>query len=128
MEETTRLWYLPLRILWLLLPKYDFWEEDRALGSISTKIGDFSNISQFPKILLLIIQSFGNSWGNSYTKFIISGIKFVLLLANRACTSVKFQNIMTRIIGILSLCKCFMVTPVLQRWRVSLMSSYKIRN
>ena len=40
-----------------------------ALGYVSTQTWDFPNISLFPKILSL--KSFGNSWGNSCTKFAI---------------------------------------------------------
>ena len=51
---------------------FDYYR-DWALGFVSTEIWDFSNVSQFPKILSL--KSFDNSWGNSYTKFAIQDIK-----------------------------------------------------
>ena len=65
---------LLLRVFWLLLPKFNFWKGVWALGYVSTQIWDFPNISLFPKILSL--KSFGNSWGNSYTKFAILDITF----------------------------------------------------
>ena len=64
-----KVWYLLLRAFWLLLPKFNFWKGDWALGYVSTQIWDFPNISLFPKILSL--KSFGNLWGNSYTMFAI---------------------------------------------------------
>ena len=45
----------------------------------STQISYFHNISLFPKIPSL--KSFGNSWGNSYTKFAILDIKFCFACA-----------------------------------------------
>ena len=62
------------RVFWLLLPKFNFWKGDWALGYVSTQIWDFPNIFLFPKILSL--KSFGNSWGSSYTKFAILDITF----------------------------------------------------
>ena len=44
-------------------------------GYVFTQIWNFSNISEFPNIPK-ILKSFGNSWGNSYTKFAILDIKF----------------------------------------------------
>ena len=76
-------WYLLLRVFWLLLPKFNFWKGDWTLGYISTQIWDFPNIFLFPKILSLTL--FGNSWGSSYTEFAILDI-------------VKLQNIMTKIV------------------------------
>ena len=67
-------WYLLLRVFGLLLPKFNFWKGDWALGYVSTQIWDFSNISLFPKILSL--KSFDNLWGNSHTKFAILDITF----------------------------------------------------
>ena len=43
--------YLLYRVFWLLLPKFNFWKGDWALGYVSTQIWDFPNISLFPKIL-----------------------------------------------------------------------------
>ena len=57
-------------VFWLLLPEFNFWKGDWALGYVSTQIWDFPNISWFPKILSL--KSFGNWWGNSCTKFAIT--------------------------------------------------------
>ena len=68
------LWYLLLCIFWLVLQKFNFWEEDWTLGSISTHIWDFSNISQFSKILWL--KALGIWWGDSYNMFIVLDIKF----------------------------------------------------
>ena len=53
-----------LGVFWQLLPNFNFWKEDCALGYVSTQIWDFRNISLFPKILRL--KSFDNLWGNSY--------------------------------------------------------------
>ena len=50
MDKTTKIWYLILRAFWLLLSKFNYWKE----GSII---------------------SFGNSWNNSSTKFVILDIK-----------------------------------------------------
>ena len=63
-----------VEFFWLLLPKFNFWKGYWELGYASTKIWDFRKISLFPKILSL--KSFGNSWGNWYTKFAILGITF----------------------------------------------------
>ena len=59
LDRARKVWYLLLRVFWLLLLKFNFWNEDWALGYVSTKIWDFPNISLFPKILSL--KSFGNS-------------------------------------------------------------------
>ena len=53
LDRTRRVWYLLLRIFWLLLPKFNIWKGDWALSDISTQIWYFSNISLFPKILSL---------------------------------------------------------------------------
>ena len=46
-----------------------------ALGTdFSTQLSHFPNISLFPKVLNL--KSFSNSWGNSYSKFVILDITF----------------------------------------------------
>ena len=74
LDRTTKVWYLLLRLFWLLLPKFNLWKGDWALGYVSIQIWDFPNISLFPKILIL--KWFGNSWGNSYTKFAILDITF----------------------------------------------------
>ena len=49
---------------WLLLPKFNFWKRDWALGYVFIQIWDFPNISLFPKIS-----------------------RFVLLVVNRICTT-----------------------------------------
>ena len=55
-------------VFWMLLPKFNFWKGDSALGHVFSQIWvDFPNISLFPKILSL--KSIGNSWGNLYSKF-----------------------------------------------------------
>ena len=58
----------------MLLAKFNFWKEACGLGYVSTQILDFPNISLFPKILCL--KFFGNSWGNSDTKFGLLDITF----------------------------------------------------
>ena len=40
-NRTRKLWYLLLRIYWLLLPKIYFWKRDWALDSLSTQFWDF---------------------------------------------------------------------------------------
>ena len=74
LDRTRKVWYLLLHVFWLLLPKFNFCRGDGALGYVSTQIWDAPNISLFPKILSL--KSFGNSWGNLYTKFSILDITF----------------------------------------------------
>ena len=54
------------RSLALLLPKFNFWKGDWALGYISTQIYGF----------LRSHKSFGNSWGNSYTTIAILDTMF----------------------------------------------------
>ena len=58
----------------LLLPKFDFLKGGWALGFVSIQIWEFFNVSLFPEILSL--KLFCNSWGSSYTKFIVLDIKF----------------------------------------------------
>ena len=72
-----------------------FWKEYWALGCVSIRIWHFLT---FPKILSL--KSFGNSWGNSCTKFvIILDISIVLIVAIRTCAELlKVPNIMTGIV------------------------------
>ena len=43
---------------------------------VSTQLSHFPNISLFPRVLNL--KSFSNSWGNSYSKFVI--LDFVVAL------------------------------------------------
>ena len=66
--------YKVSKICYLILPVFFhsycqsliFWKEYWALGCVSIRIWHFLT---FPKILSL--KSFGNSWGNSCTKFVI---------------------------------------------------------
>ena len=51
----------------MLLLRFFFWKGDWALGPASSQFWYFPCISSFPKILIL--KSFGKSWGNFYTKF-----------------------------------------------------------
>ena len=74
LDRKRNVWYQLLHVFWQLLPKFNLWKEDWALGYVSTQIWDFPNIFLFPKILSL--KLFGNSWGNSYTKFAILDITF----------------------------------------------------
>ena len=74
LDRLRKVWYLFLRGFELLLPKFIFWKGDWALGYESTQIWDFRNISLFSKILIL--KSFGNLWGNSYTKFAVLDTSF----------------------------------------------------
>ena len=88
LDKTRTLRHLLLCSFLLLLSKFNFCKGDRVLRCISTKIWLFFNISYFPNIQTL--TSFGNSWGDVYTKFFILNIKFNLLVVNRTCT--KMQN------------------------------------
>ena len=63
------LWYLFLRNFWTLGPKSYFSRGIWALDSACIQLRDFSGISLFPKIWSL--QLLRNSWGKSYTKFIL---------------------------------------------------------
>ena len=91
--------YLLLRGLWVVLAKLNFWKGDWGLGYVFTQIWDFRNISLFPKILSL--KLFGNSWGNSYTKFAILDITFRFTCGESDLyyNIAKFQNIMTKIVA-----------------------------
>ena len=59
-SATTKIWFLQRR--------------QETLAYVSALIWDFSNVSYFSKILRF--KQFGNSWGNSYIKFVIPDIKF----------------------------------------------------
>ena len=76
LERKRKVWCLLLSVFRLALPKLDFWKRGWSLGYVSMRISHFSNISLFPKILSL--KSFGNPWGNSYTKFATGNITYVL--------------------------------------------------
>ena len=95
LDRTRKVWYLLLRVFWLLLPKFNFWKGNWAY--VSTQIWDFPNISLFRKILSL--KSFGNSWGNSYTKFAILDIMFRFTLIGSVLNIVKFQILWPRLHG-----------------------------
>ena len=55
-NRTTKVWYLLLHVSWLLLPKFNSWKGDWALGCVLTQIWDFSIIFLFPKILSLTLS------------------------------------------------------------------------
>ena len=55
MGKTTKIWYLALFVLWLLLSKFNFWKED--WGLVWNDIRPFSNISEFAKILRVKVVS-----------------------------------------------------------------------
>ena len=70
------------------------------------------SVTKILSIKILSLKSFGKSWGDSYTKFAILGIKFRFtcgesdLYLNSTngksdlyLNSTKFQNIMTRIVA-----------------------------
>ena len=109
LNRTTKVWYLLLRVFWLILPKFNFWKGDRALGYVTTQIWDFPNICLFPNILSL--KSFGNSFGNSYSKFAILVItfRFTSGWSDLYQNIVNFQNIMTKIVHFndSKICKSF---------------------
>ena len=69
LHRTRYVWHLLLRVFWLLLSVFDFWKGDWVLGYVSTKVWDFLNISLFPQVVSL--KLFGNSSGNSYSKYAI---------------------------------------------------------
>ena len=83
----------------MLLAKLSFWKRDWGLGYVFTQIWDFRNISLFPRILSL--KLFGNSWGNSCTKFAILDITFRFTFGESDLyyNIAKFQNIMTKIVA-----------------------------
>ena len=55
------------------MTKVLFFEGGLSIRFCINVLRDFPDISSFPKILSF--KSFGNSWGKSYTKFIILEIK-----------------------------------------------------
>ena len=65
-KKTRKLWYLLVHTFWLLMPRFNFWKGDWALGYDSIQILDFANVSSFPKILSI----------GSYSKFVILNIKY----------------------------------------------------
>ena len=74
LDKARKVWYLLLRVFWLLRSEFNFWGGDWALGYVSAYIWDVPNIFLFPKILSL--ELFENPWGNSYSKFAILNITF----------------------------------------------------
>ena len=58
LDGARKVWYLLLRVFWLLLPGFNFWRGDWALGYVSSQIWDFPNMSLFPKILILFFFFF----------------------------------------------------------------------
>ena len=86
-----------MKAFWQLLSTFNFWKKDWAIGWISTHIWYFSNISKFPKILNL--KSFGNSWANSCTKFVMLDIKYHFTCGNSDLSEIikKCKNIMATI-------------------------------
>ena len=100
-----KVWYLLLQgFFWLLLPKFNFWKGDWALGYVSTQIWNFPTISLFPKILSF--KLFCNSWGNSDTKVCCTRyhILFYLWLIGSGLKHCKVPNIMTKIVWKFSFC------------------------
>ena len=87
-----------MRAFWQPLSTFNFRIKDWAIGCISTHIWHFSNIFSFPKILTL--KSFGNSWGNPCTKFVMLDIKYRFTCGDSDQSEIikKCQNIMTWII------------------------------
>ena len=51
LDSTKKIGFLLLYISWLLFPKFNFWQEYLALGSIFDQTWDFTNILYFLKIL-----------------------------------------------------------------------------
>ena len=45
LDKARKVWYLLLRVFWLVLTKFNFSKGSSALDHISTQIWDFSNIS-----------------------------------------------------------------------------------
>ena len=86
LDRTRTVWYLLLRVFLMLLPKFNFWKGDWGLH-LNLR---FSNISLFPKILSL--KLFGNSWGNSYTKFARCHVSFYLWLIGSALKNCKIPK------------------------------------
>ena len=53
LDSTKKVWYLLLRVFWLLFPKFNFWKRDWVLAYVFTQTWDFPSISLFRKILTL---------------------------------------------------------------------------
>ena len=98
-------------MFWLLLANFNFWNGDWELGYVSSKVSDIRNIFLFPKILSL--NSFGHSWGNSYTKISILDITFRFTCGQSVLYSniVKLKNMMTMIVW-----KTFICFLHFKRW------------
>ena len=102
LEKTRKLWYLSLWKFRPLLLKINFWERDWTLAFVSIQFWDFLIMSINPQIL--IPRFFSNSWGNSYTKFIVIDIKFGFACSesNLHENNVNCQNILSPIVWKLS--------------------------
>ena len=111
LDRTKKVWYLLFYVFWLLLPKFNFWKGDWALGYVSTQIKYFPNISLFPQIIGL--KTFGNSWRNSYTKFTISDVTFRFTCGQSGLylNIAKLPNIMTMFVW-----KFFCCSLHFQQW------------
>ena len=106
--------YLILHVFWQLLPIFNFWKEEWALGCISIYISHFSNISKFPKILSP--KSFSNSFSNSCTKFVMLDIKYCFTCGDSDLREIikKCQNIMARIVDSSYLASTTHISPSFQ--------------
>ena len=94
LDNTSKMQYLILCVFWKLLPIFNFWKEEWALGCISIYISHFFNISEFPKILRL------KTFGNSCTKFVMLDIKYRFSCGDLGLSEIikKCQKIMARIV------------------------------
>ena len=61
-------------IFYQKMSKFGFWLDDWLLAIKSKHLRDFLEVSYFPKVLSL--NSFGNSWDNSWTDFLVIIIWF----------------------------------------------------
>ena len=79
-----------------MLTNFYFWQEGWTLGYHSMMLTQFPDISQLAKFLSL--KSFGNSWGNSCTKFVMLDIKYHFTCSDSDLSKIikKCQNIMTK--------------------------------
>ena len=86
----------------LILTKFSFWNENRALGYNSIKFQNFLDVSLFPKILNL--KLFDNSWGNSDISCLLLTIALLFTCGEKKIrSSIKIsQNIMNIVV-----CKIF---------------------
>ena len=77
---------------WHLLSMFNFYKKDWALGYVSTHLWHFFNISSIFKIISL--KSFGKSWGNLCTKFVMPDIKYHFTCADSDLSEImkKLKN------------------------------------